>query len=136
MEAQASRSSAPDEGLGYPGSTVAAAVLATIFFPVISLIVAVVLLGNQRDSAKRRGLRTWAWGSVGWGVVQILIGIVLFNAGPGGTGVGPINGGEVDRAGPCVGGPEIGATGKDISGNGTKFVIPCSISGTTIVKFP
>jgi hypothetical protein len=136
MEAQASRSSAPDEGLGYPGSTVAAAVLATIFFPVISLIVAVVLLGNQRDPAKRRGLRTWAWGSVGWCVVQILIGIVLFSAGSGGTGVGPINGGEVDRAGPCVGGPEIGATGKDISGNGTKFVIPCSISGTTIVKFP
>jgi hypothetical protein len=136
MEAHASAPSGQRHGLGYPGSTVAAAVVATIFFPIISLIVALVLVGNQRDPAKRRALRTWAWGSVGWAVCQALVGIVLFAAGSGGTGIGPTYGGKVDRTGPCVGGPEIGASGTDISGNGTKFVMPCAISGTTTVNWP
>jgi hypothetical protein len=32
--------------------------------------------------------------------------------------------------------PVMGASGRDISGNGTKFVIPCSVSGTVTVSSP
>jgi hypothetical protein len=130
MERQAPASSAPEEGFGYPGTTVAAALLATLFFPVISLIVALLLVGNQQDPTKRRALRTWAWAAGGWLALQALIALILI------LSIATSAGTQTDRSGPCVGGPEIGAAGKDISGNGTKFVIPCSISGTTTVKVP
>jgi hypothetical protein len=113
----------------YPGSAIAVAVIATFFLPLISLIVALVLHGSEPDPAKRGMLRTWALASGGWIVAQFLIGFVLFAAGSGG-GVG------VDQSGPCVGGPVMGASGRDISGNGTKFVLPCSISGTVTVSSP
>jgi hypothetical protein len=61
-------------GVGYTGASVAGAVLATLFFPFISLIAALLLLGAQTDPAKRSQLRTWAWASGGW----LLFGIVVF----------------------------------------------------------
>ena len=64
----------------YPGTTVAAAVLATIFFPLISLIVALVLMGQQRNERKRAQLRTWALASGGWIAFQFVIGFVFFLA--------------------------------------------------------
>jgi hypothetical protein len=113
----------------YPGSTIVAAAIATFFVPLITLIVALVLYGSERDLAKKRALGNWALASGGWIIAQFLIGFVLFAAGSGG-GIG------VDRSGPCVGGPVMGASGRDVSGNGTKFVLPCLISGTVTVTTP
>ena len=52
---------------GYTGAAVAGAVLATLFFPLIALIAALVLQGGQHDPRKRSQLRTWAWASGGDG---------------------------------------------------------------------
>jgi hypothetical protein len=131
VEAEASGPTIPERRNPYPGAMIAAAAIAAFFFPLITLIVALVLYGSERDRAKKGLLRTWALASGGWLIAQFLIGLVLFTAG-GGGGIGS----PVDRSGPCVGGPEIGASGKDISGNGTKFVLPCAISGTVTVSSP
>jgi hypothetical protein len=117
------------EGSGYSGAAVAGAVLATLFFPPIALIAALLLLGGQADPVKRRSLRTWAWSSAAWLVVPAVIVIALFARGGDSTS-------RIDRSGPCVGGPQLGAEGRDVSGNGTKFVVPCSTSGTATVTFP
>ncbi|HKB19703.1 MAG TPA: hypothetical protein VKC65_01730 [Gaiellaceae bacterium] len=114
----------------YPGSTIAVAAIATFFVPLISLIVALLLYRSERDPAKKGALRTWALASGGWIVAQFVIGLVLITAG-GGGGLG-----DVERTGPCVGGPVMGASGRDISGSGTKFVVPCSVSGTVTVRSP
>ena len=129
MEAPASAPTPAERA--YPSSTVAAAVVATLFFPVISLIAALFLLGKERDPGKRSMLRTWAFAAAGFLALQALVvflAFVAFASGSGSSGV--------DRSGPCVGGPEIGATGKDVSGNGTKFVVPCALGGTTTVELP
>jgi hypothetical protein len=121
--------SAPAEaGSGYTGAAVAGAILATLFFPLISLIVALLLLGGQSDSRKRASLRMWAWSSGGWLVLQVIVVIAI--------AVSISHSSSVDRSGPCVGGPDPSATGKDISGNGTQFVVPCTFSGTATVSFP
>jgi hypothetical protein len=125
---EASGSAIPEKRSPYPGSTIAVAVIAAIFVPLITLIVALVLYGSERDPARKGALRNWAIASGGWLAAQFLIGLVLFGTGSGG-GLG-----DVHQSGPCVGGPEIGASGKDISGNGTKFVLPCAISGTMTVS--
>jgi hypothetical protein len=104
-------------------------VIATFFFPLFSLVVALVLHGIERDSGKKGMLRNWALASGGWLIAQFLIGFLLFAVGSNG-GVG------VDQSGPCVGGPVMGASGRDISGSGTKFVLPCSVSGTVTVSSP
>src|SRR3954470_22651004 len=94
----------PSRGQAYPGATVAAAVLATLFFPLISLIVALVLLGRERDPARRGAIRTWAWASGGWIAAQVVLFIVLaavvFSSASSG-------GAAVDRSGPCQGGPQM-----------------------------
>ncbi len=66
-------SSAPSEA-GYNGPAVAGAVLATLFFPLIALIAALLLMGNESNPQKRSQLRTWAWASGG----LMVLGIVLF----------------------------------------------------------
>jgi len=66
-------SSAPSEA-GYNGPAVAGAVLATLFFPLIALIAALLLMGNENNPQKRSQLRTWAWASGG----LMVLGIVLF----------------------------------------------------------
>jgi hypothetical protein len=67
--------SAPADG--YSDASVAGAVLATVFFPFISLIVALLLVGGQSDPRKRAQLRTWAWASGGWLVLGVVIVVVL-----------------------------------------------------------
>lgn len=61
-------------GPGYTGAAVAGAVLATLFFPFISLIVALLLQGGAIEPRKRSQLRAWAWLSVGW----LVLGVVVF----------------------------------------------------------
>ena len=128
MEAEAS-GPIPERPNPYPRWTIVVAAVATFFFPLITLIVALVLRGSEPDSGRKGALRNWALASGGWIVAQFLIGLVLFSV--------DSRGGEgVDRSGPCVGGPVMGASGRDVSGNGTKFVIPCSVSGTVTVSSP
>jgi hypothetical protein len=62
---------------GYGGAAVAGAVLATLCFPFISLIVALLLQGSQADPHKRSQLRTWAWVSGGWLVFGVLVTVLL-----------------------------------------------------------
>jgi len=62
---------------GYSGIALAAATLATICFPWLALIVALVALGNQTDPVKRSQLRTWAWASAIWFVVAFAAAILL-----------------------------------------------------------
>jgi fumarate reductase subunit D len=120
-------------GPAYGGASIAGAALATLFFPFISLIVALLLLGAQEDPEKRRSLRTWAWASAAWLILGVLLVAALWLGIASSNGVDRV---RPDRSGPCVGGPDLGAEGKDISGSGTKFVVPCSISGTATVSFP
>jgi hypothetical protein len=68
-------SAAPDTG--YNGAAVAGAVLATLFFPLIALIAALLLQGNESDPRKKAQLRTWAWASGGWLLLGAVIMLVL-----------------------------------------------------------
>jgi hypothetical protein len=74
---------------GYAGPTIAAAVLMSLFFPLISLIAALFLLGRERDPVKKSSLRTWAIATVVLFVLQILLVIGLLAAVSSGSDVGP-----------------------------------------------
>lgn len=65
------------ESEGYSGPAVAGAVLATIFFPLIALIAALLLQGGQSDLRKKAQLRTWAWISGVWLVFAAAVWTVL-----------------------------------------------------------
>jgi len=110
-----------------PSSAVLGATLATLFFPLISLIVALVLMGQQRSERKRAQLKTWAWASAGWIALQFVVGLVVFAAV---SSSGP----SVDRSGPCLGGADISAGGT--STDGVNFVFPCVDGGTVTQRFP
>ena len=75
--------SAPSQtsGAGYAGPAVAGAVLATLFFPFIALIAALLLQGGQADPRKRSQLRTWAWVSGGWLAFGTLLAVLLVSVG-------------------------------------------------------
>ena len=62
---EAGTSPPPQETGPYNGAAVAGAVLATLFFPLIALIAALLLMGNETSPARRSQLRTWAWASGG-----------------------------------------------------------------------
>jgi hypothetical protein len=113
---------------GYPGATVAAAALATLFFPLLSLIAALFLYGAESNPVRRNALRSWALASGAWIVVQLIVAVALFAA----VWAGSTS--EVDRSGPCIGGPEIGSVGTPRDDGTTVF--PCSISGTATVTVP
>lgn len=74
MESGSTPSEAPDAG--YAGAAVAGAVLATLFFPLIALIAALLLQGSQPDPRKKAQLRTWAWASVVWMAFGVLLVIL------------------------------------------------------------
>jgi hypothetical protein len=116
-------------GTPYEGAAVAGAVLATLLFPFISLIDALLLLGGQTDPRKRSQLRTWAWASGGWialGLILVLLAVGAFSR-SGSSGV--------SRSGPCQDGPVEGSTGRQIPGT-DKFVFPCVFGGTETTRFP
>lgn len=81
---------APAGEEGYSGPTIAAAVLMTLFFPLISLIAALFLLGRERSPEKRSSLRAWAIATAVWFVVWILIVIGLLASVSSGSEVGPV----------------------------------------------
>jgi hypothetical protein len=67
----------------------------TLFFPLISLNVALFLLGRERSPEKRSSLRTWVIATAVWIVAWILIVRGLFALGSSGAEVRPI--GRPDR---------------------------------------
>jgi hypothetical protein len=80
MEAGSAPSEAPDAG--YTGAAVAGTVLATLFFPLIALIAALLLMGNENNPRRRSQLRTWAWASgglVALGVVLVVLALVAWH---------------------------------------------------------
>jgi hypothetical protein len=79
--------SAAEGRLGYGTASVVGAALATLCFPFISVIVALLLLGAQENPAKRRSLRMWAWSSAAWLVLEVVIVLALW---AGGSSSGPI----------------------------------------------
>jgi membrane protease YdiL (CAAX protease family) len=113
---------------GYPGAAVAGAVLATLFFPLIALIAALLLQGDQLDLRKKSQLRTWAWASFGWmvfGVVLVVLAVGAFHG----------SGSSASRSGPCQGGPVMNSTGQNIPGT-DKYVFPCVFGGTETTRLP
>ena len=130
MDAGASPPS-EEAGPGYEGAAVAGAVLATVFFPFIALIAALLLQGGQPDPRKKAQLRTWAWVSGGWlafGLVLVVLAVVSFaDSGSGSSGV--------SHSGPCQGGPELNSTGRNIPGT-DKYVFPCVFGGTETTRLP
>ena len=115
---------------GYDGAAVAGAALATVFFPLIALIAALLLISGQTDPRKRSQLRTWAWVSGGWVAMSVML--VLLAVGT----IGGSASGSVDRSGPCVGGPKMNAAGTQVSGSTNKFVEPCATSGSETITMP
>jgi hypothetical protein len=57
----------------YTGAEISGAVLATLFFPLIGLVAALMLLKGQSNPAKRKSLRSWAWVSAGLMVLDALV---------------------------------------------------------------
>ena len=125
---EAGSSGQEKQGLGYTMAFFVGAGLATLFFAPIALIAALIMLGGERDPVKRASLRSWAWFSAAWTVVPIVLLIVLASHSFGSA--------KPDRSGPCVGGPQIGAEGRNVPGSTTKFVMPCAISGTETMSMP
>ena len=70
--------SEPSRQEGYSTSAEVGAGLAIFFFPLISLIVALLLMGGQQNERKRGQLRTWAWIAFGWIAVQVLFVLLFF----------------------------------------------------------
>jgi fumarate reductase subunit D len=71
-----------EEEAGYDTAAVAGAALATIFFPLIALIAALLLMGGQTDPRKRSQLRTWAWVSgafVALGALVVVLALVTWS---------------------------------------------------------
>ena len=69
--------SAPPQEPGYPGAAVFGAVLATLFFPLIALIAALLLHGAQTNPVKRSALSRWAWLSGGWLALHVVVLVIL-----------------------------------------------------------
>ena len=115
---------------GYGGASVAGAVLATLCFPFVALVVALLLLGAQIEPRKRSQLRTWALVSGGWLAFWTLLVVLAFVSFRSGSGTI-----QISRAGPCQGGPQPGAPGRQIPGT-NKFVFACAFGGTETTSMP
>jgi hypothetical protein len=80
---------ARDEDEGYPGPVVLGGAIATFFFPVISLIAALMLMGGERNPQRRGQLKTWAWASFAFLALQaLLFFLLLIGIASGGSGGG------------------------------------------------
>jgi hypothetical protein len=63
---------------GYPGTSVAAALFSSLFFPLIALIASLFLMGSQPDPRKRADLVAWAWVSVTLVALQVVAAFFIF----------------------------------------------------------
>jgi hypothetical protein len=118
--------SATPEGKPYEPSSIVGAILLTIFMPFIALIAALLIRGSERDPARKAQLGTWAAASGAYLAVGLLIGVAIFASVASGT--------HGNTKGPCLGGPEIGATAEPLGG--ARYRIPCAGGGSEVVYFP
>jgi hypothetical protein len=125
---------------GYTGAPVVGAVLATIFFPIIALIAALILQGSETNPTKKSQLRMWAWISGGWlalGLVMFFMVLIAFGVFAA-TVAHHIPRGidsqqpHAARASPCRGGPNLNSVPTPIPGT-DKYIFPCRFGGTTTV---
>jgi hypothetical protein len=116
------------ESLGYTPAFFVGAGLATLFFAPIALIAALIMLGGEKDPARRATLRSWAWFSAVFTVVPVVLLTVLASHSFGSSHSG------FDRSGPCVGAPT--GEGRNVPGSTTHFVMPCEFGGTQTVTIP
>ena len=116
-----------DAGGGYSPGQRAAAVIGTLVAPFLSLIAALVMLSSERSEERRKTLRSWAIFSGAWLATGFILVIFVASAILG--SMSPPH----DRSGPCVGGPILGAPGRDLGGD--RFEFDCAISGTTRMYF-
>jgi hypothetical protein len=131
----------PVDDAPYIGAPVVGAALGTIFFPLLSLIAALVLQGSTTSPQKKAQLRMWAWISGGWlaaGLLIFIMALVAFGVFASAvvdhahSGFGP-NPTQPGRSGsPCRGGPQMSAIATPIPGT-NKYVFPCRFGGTTTV---
>jgi hypothetical protein len=103
------------KGLGIAGA---------LFFSLIALVVTLVALSSERSPVKRSFLKLCAGISTAAIVIPLIVVIAAISS----------SGTDKDTKGPCVGGPDIGASGTPDSNGYVTF--PCSISGTTRVRMP
>jgi|1186.fasta_scaffold254577_1 hypothetical protein len=103
------------KGLGIAGA---------VFFSVIALVVTLVALSSEQSPLKRSFLKLCAGISAAAIVIPLVMFVIVASSGGGG-------GGGTESKGPCVGGPDMGATGTPTS-NGD-VIFPCAISGSTKV---
>lgn len=128
MDGPATPTPEREDGGGFGSGMTAGAVLATIFAPFVSLVVALMWHGNERNESRRAFLRTWAWISGGLIVLYFLIGMVIFASFS--------RGGLPDRndSGPCMGGPIIGEPAEHIEGD--RYRVRCVFGGSEIIRLP
>ena len=127
---------------GYTGAPVAGAFLATAFFPLLSLIAALLLQSSESNPRKKAQLRMWAWLSGAWlalGVIIVVLALIAFGvfaatvvdkAHSLNSGFPPTQTTVHDSA-PCRGGPVSNAVARHVRGN--LYAIPCKFGGTTTV---
>ncbi len=112
----------------FPGPTVAGGVLGSIFFPVISLIAALILMGREANPIRRETLRRWALLSGGLIAAQVAARHHRTR-----HRLSVFNGPEFDRNKECNGGPVMGASGvEDENGD---VVFPCNNGGAVTLNF-
>lgn len=128
METSSAAQPQEQAGQGYTGAPVAGAALATLAFPFLSLIGALMLQGSQTDARKKAQLRTWAWASGGWMVLWLIVVVALASSVSGSP--------SVSRSGPCEGGPKMGSAGTQIPGHPNEFLQPCEFGGSQTITFP
>ena len=75
MAAHSTLSAARDDG--YPAPVVLGGAIATFFFPVISLIAALMLMGGEQSPRKRSQLKTWAWASFAFLALQAVLFLLV-----------------------------------------------------------
>ena len=122
---------APDPGdaadVDYPSESKVLAGILTVFFPFISLIVALVMRSSERRPLRRASLLTWAIASAAWLAVGVVIVIII-----AASASSAISHNQPSTKGPCQGGPVMGASGTPL-GNG-KYRFPCEFGGSTVVN--
>ncbi len=112
----------------FPGPTVAGGVLGSIFFPVISLIAALMLMGREANPVRREALRRWAILSGGLIAAQVMLVLIAFA-----SVASVFNNPDFDRNKECNGGPVMGASGfEDENGD---VVFPCNNGGAVTLNF-
>lgn len=124
-------------GGGYPGTSVAAALLSSLFFPLVALIASLFLLGSERDPRRRGDLVTWASVSGILIVIQVVVAVFIFVGTSSGSSQAPVQApAQLSAKQACPDGlPDDGAAGMGLKPG--DYLTLCNWSGKeTIAPSP